>query len=390
MNKGWNWLKDKRDIVLLAGMLVAFVGGLYGIGSLFGIVSAKPRLVVLPESRVGGALALAPEPDSSFRLESASKQQNDFPMFDFRVAEQNAIFLNRFRASYSGVKLSMLYMDDNHVKDIATNTDFGMALSPDGTKVVYSRYDERNKPQLYAYDWKKGTHRKLKDDHAYWREFIGDDVYVAYDDDQYKKVDLTTGDQDSIITHDELSSRVSRLAGNTASKDVLTMPESVAVSKDRRFFYVTVQYGENKEGIYRMSLKDGEQDELLAKTEYIQEFSVLNNGSIVMLGEVNGTHGLYLYKPENKEFKLLHKGDIYGFGMDEDRSRIAYLDVLDNQEGQNELHVAYLKNGALSSDTVIYRNIQDFYKLLWSGDSLFVGGSSMDISEIYRFTFRVW
>lgn len=98
--------------------------------------------------------------------------------------------MNRFRASYSGVKLSMLYMDDNHVKDIATNTDFGMALSPDGTKVVYSRYDERNKPQLYAYDWKKGTHRKLKDDHAYWREFIGDDVYVAYDDDQYKRSTL--------------------------------------------------------------------------------------------------------------------------------------------------------------------------------------------------------
>lgn len=74
----------------------------------------------------------------------------------------------------------------------------------------------------------------------------------------------------------------------------------------------------------------------------------------MLMGRVDGTRGLFLYDSSN-----------------------------------NELHVTYLRNDTLQSDTIIYRNVQDFYQLTWLEDSLFVAGSTRDTSEIYRFTFKV-
>lgn len=63
---------------------------------------------------------------------------------------------------------------------------------------------------------------------------------------------------------------------------------------------------------------------------------------------------------------------------------------MDNQNQKSELHVAYLNDSKLSSDTVIYRNIDNFTNLKWNNDELFAVGSTMDKSELYRFSFRAW
>ena len=64
------------------------------------------------------------------------------------------------------------------------------------------------------------------------------------------------------------------------------------------------------------------------------------------------------------------------------------MNTLEDQK--NELHIAFLNDQSLSSDTVIYRNINHFIKLKWFEEELFLVTSSTSKSELYRFSFKAW
>ncbi|MFB5761364.1 hypothetical protein ACE5LO_13280 [Paenibacillus medicaginis] len=282
-------------------------------------------------------------------------------------------------------------MDDNAVQDIVTNTDYRVDFTYDRTKIIYTRYKQGSKnPETFTYDWKNGVSQKLGQNQAYKRIFLNENVYVGFDDTGYKEVDLSSGKERELFTYKEFPSRLSRFVANVSENGVVTNPDSMTISKDRNHIFMVFALGQNNEGIYRYSLQDDKNDELIVRAEEILQYSLLNNGDIMLNGRVNGTSGIFLYDSSNKEYKMLKKGDFLGFEWDESRSRLAYMQMLDEQRSKNELHVAYLRNDILQSDTIIYRNIQSFYKLTWLEDSLFVGGSTLDSSEIYRFTFKVW
>ncbi|WP_018752926.1 hypothetical protein [Paenibacillus sanguinis] len=383
------WLRGKRDVFILAGLLLFFVSGLYGIGGLFTGMNTKPRLTIIPESLV--SQHLTPPSDSAFLIESATKQSNRFAMYGFWVADSNTILLNSIYPAFQGVRLSLLHMDDNAVQDIVTNTDYGVDFTYDRTKIVYTRYkQDRKGAETFSYDWKNGVSQKLDQNQAYKRLFLNENVYVGYDDTGYMEVDLSSGKERRFYTHEELASRLSRFTASVSDNEVLALPDSMAISKDQKHLYMIVSFRANDEAIYRYSLKDDQDDELFIRAEEILQYALLNNGDFMLMGRVDGTSGIFLYDPGEKEYEVLLKGDFLGFEWDESRSRLAYIQMLDGQWSKNELHVAYLRNNRLQSDTIIYRNVQDFYKLAWWEDSLFVGGSTLDSSEIYRFTFKVW
>ena len=140
--------------------------------------------------------------------------------------------------------------------------------------------------------------------------------------------------------------------------------------------------------VYRFPVNGRNNPVACTPAEEIQQFRVLKNGDILVQGTVNKVPGLFIYQAASKRFDLLMKGNIWSFDLNEDESRIAYFTALENQK--NELHMAYLDGDKLLSDTVVYRNIDNFVNLKWNGDNLFVVSSSMEKSEIYRFTFRAW
>ncbi|WP_233426144.1 hypothetical protein [Paenibacillus massiliensis] len=376
-------------MLILAGLLLFFVSGLYGISGLFTALTTKARLTILPESLV--SQPLTPPSDSAFLLESATKQSNRFPMYGFWVADSNTILFNSIYSSYQGIKLSLLRMDDNAVQDLVTNTDYGVDFTYDRTKIIYTRYKQGSRsPETFSYDWKSGESETLGQDQAYKRVFLNENVYVGYDDTGYKEVDLSSGKERKLFTHEELAFRMSQFDASESDNGMMANPDSITISKDQASIFMVVYLGQGNEAIYRYALQDAKDDELFIRAEEILQYSLLNNGDIMLMGRVDGTRGLFLYDSSNKEYKLLKKGDFLGFEWDESRSRLAYLQILDEQRSNNELHVTYLRNGTLQSDTIIYRNIQDFYQLTWLEDSLFVAGSTRDTSEIYRFTFKVW
>lgn len=383
------WRKH-RDKLMLSGLLIAFVSGIFGIGSLFSMGNLKPRTVIMPSEQFNSRLA--PPPSSTIQVESATKIPNDFAIYDFEVVDRNTIILNQPEPSYSGLRLSLLHLDDNEVKNIATNTDYGVVISPDHKKLIYSQYRAgQAQKTTYEYMIQSGERRKLSNDNSYYRVFTGNESYIGQDDLLFKQVDLKQGTSQTIYTHDEL---MGMFAGTgqgreKGSSDTFIVMDVFEVSEDLKQFYMLVMLKENY-AIYRVSLEDAHEVKAYAAMEEIQQYKLLKNGDMLIQGTINKVQGLYRYRAEQKQYDLVLKGSIWSFELDADQSRIAYFLPMDNQNQKNELHIAYLNDSKLSSDTVIYRNIDSFIKLRWNDDELFAVGSTMDKSEMYRFSFRAW
>ncbi len=378
------WTKH-RDVLLLTILLAAFVGGIFGVGALFDMNGSKLRTVILPEAQFSSRLA--PPPNSTVQIEAAIKLPNDFAIYDFEVADQNTLILNRPENSYTGIKISMLKLDDNHVRDLATNTGYGVVLSPDRKKMIFSEYRSPQAQQTtYEYDMKSGQRRKLADDNSFYREYIGNDAYIGHDNLVFKMIDLNSDKKRLIYSDEEIIKLVAK-ENHIPNPDDVWILFNIEFSRDLQYFYTLVGWN-NTTMVYRFPVNGRNNPVACTPTEEIQQFRVLKNGDILVQGTVNKVPGLFIYQAASKRFDLLMKGNIWSFDLNEDESRIAYFKALENQK--NELHMAYLDGDKLLSDTVVYRNIDNFVNLKWNGDNLFVVSSSMEKSEIYRFTFRAW
>ncbi|OMF41141.1 hypothetical protein [Paenibacillus amylolyticus] len=381
------WRKN-RDRLMLSGLLIAFVSGIFGIGSLFSLGNLKPRTVILPSEQFNSRLA--PPPSSTIQIESATKIPNDFAIFDFEVLDRNTIIFNQPEFSYSGLKLSLLHLDDKEVKNIAANTDYGVTISPDHKKIIYSQYRAgQTQKTTYEYIIQSGERRKLPYDNSYYRVFVGNDSYIGQDDLLFKQVDLSQGTSHVIYTYEELMSMFTGPKQGKGSSDTFIVMDVLQVSEDHQQFYILVML-KDKYAIYRVSLEDEHEVKAYAAMEDIQQYKLLKNGDMLIQGTMNKVQGLYRYHAAEEQYDLLLQGSIWSFDLDADESRIAYFFPMDSQNQKNELHVAYLNDSKISSDTVIYRNIDNFISLKWNDDELFAVSSSVDKSEMYRFSFRAW
>ncbi|MGG4401706.1 hypothetical protein NSQ20_05535 [Paenibacillus sp. FSL K6-1122] len=381
------WRKN-RDRLMLSGLLIAFVSGIFGIGSLFSLGNLKPRTVILPSEQFNNRLA--PPPSSTIQIESATKIPNDFAIFDFEVLDRNTIIFNQPEFSYSGLKLSLLHLDDKEVKNIAANTDYGVTISPDHKKIIYSQYRAgQTQKTTYEYIIQSGERRKLPYDNSYYRVFVGNESYIGQDDLLFKQVDLSQGTSHVIYTNEELMSMFTGPKQGKGSSDTFIVMDVLQVSEDHQQFYILVML-KDKYAIYRVSLEDEHEVKAYAAMEDIQQYKLLKNGDMLIQGTMNKVQGLYRYHAAEEQYDLLLQGSIWSFDLDADESRIAYFFPMDSQNQKNELHVAYLNDSKISSDTVIYRNIDNFISLKWNDDELFAVSSSVDKSEMYRFSFRAW
>lgn len=379
------WRKN-RDRLMLSGLLIAFVGGIFGISNLFSIGNLKPRTVILPSEQFNSRLA--PPPSSTIQIESATKIPNDFAIYDFDVADRNTLVVNAYEHSYSGLQLSLLYLDDNQVKDIGNNTDYGVVLSPDRQKLIYSQYRAgQTQRTTLEYDIQSGERRKLGNDDSYYRQFAGNNTYIGQGDLTFVQTELNTGEKRVLYTHKELMTMVTGMDESKSPSDTFIIMDVFQVSQDMKQLYIMAMLKEQFV-IYRVSLEGDREVTTIMTMKDIQQFRLLKNGDMIIQGEVDNVQGLYLYSTEQDQLTLLVKGMFWNFDLDADESRIAYVLSLENQK--NEMHIAYLNDSKLSSDTVIYRNIDNFVKLKWMDDELFVVGSSMEKSELYRFSFRAW
>lgn len=82
---------------------------------------------------------------------------------------------------------------------------------------------------------------------------------------------------------------------------MMANPDSITISKDQASIFMVVYLGQCNEAIYRYALQDTKDDELFIRAEEIIQYSLLNNGDIMLMGRVDGTRGLFLYDSSNNE-----------------------------------------------------------------------------------------
>ncbi|WP_342554459.1 hypothetical protein [Paenibacillus sp. FSL R7-0652] len=379
------WHKH-RDKLMLSGLLIAFVGGIFGIGSLFSIGQLKPRTVILPGAQFDSRLA--PPASSTIQIESATKIPNDFVIYDFDIGDRNTIVVNSTERSYSGLRLLKLYLDDNQVEEISSNTDFGVVLSPDRTKLMYAQYRSGQAQRAaFMYDMKSGERTKLGKEQSYFREFLNNDTSISHDERGFIQTDLKTGQEQVLFSDETMMKKVGIDTHEDKSGKNYIVIDSFEISPNLKQAYVLVMHKDNY-AVYRVSIEKNPDVSLYLQLKDIQQYHLLKNGDMIFQGEVDQVQGLYRYQAEKKKLNLLVEGTFWNFDLSADESRIAYVNTLENQK--NELHIAFLNDQSLSSDTVIYRNINHFIKLKWFEEELFLASSSTSKSELYRFSFKAW
>lgn len=313
---------------------------------------------------------LAPPASSTIQIESATKIPNDFAIYDFDIKDRNSIVVNSPERSYSGLRLLLLHLNDNQVKDIAGNTDYGVVFNANRTKLMYSQYRSGQvQPTTFVYDMTSGERTKLGKENSFYRRFVGNNISISHDERGFIETDLKTGKEQLLFTDKAMLNKVGVETPEGKSGYTYIVIDAFEISQNLKQAYVLVMH-ENDYAVYRVSLEKNPEVSLYVRAKGIQQYRMLKNGDMVFLGEVDEVQGLYRYQAKENKLNLLAEGAFWNFDLSADESRIAYVNTTENQK--NELHIAFLNDQSLTSDTVLYRNIDNFIKLKWLEEELFL------------------
>ncbi|WP_133304956.1 hypothetical protein [Paenibacillus pinisoli] len=385
--------RSQRDLLLLGFILLIFVGGIYCIGDLYQQGKDGSQLTTISKEEVENQLQAMP--NNTFRIDSVVRLYLDYPVYAFDVADERTVILNRPSSAFSGIKLSRLQVEDNELADIADNVEFGVVLSPDRNQLLYTQYDKDSDNQHnYMYQLKD---KHIIETHHFPNEplvYAGKNQLIGFNGNNFTLFE-TNGSSSATLQqtygYDEMVSMIADISEQISPDEIFIMIDMTAVDPEgssQSGFYVLAQVGE-RSGIYRFHVSgDEKQVEEIIVSTYLQQFNFYGDTSMLLQGTIGDTTGLYSFNLEDRSYKLLKEGDIWNYAIDDGYSRIAYLTGKDNRN--NELHVAYLEDEVLVSDTVIYRNIDNLFMLSWYDKYLFATSYAINQTELYRFTLSGW
>ncbi|MEK5023480.1 hypothetical protein [Paenibacillus sp. FSL M7-1046] len=376
-------LGNYRHYMILGLLLLVFILGFYGLGSIYALSSIDSRTVVLKNSQFNTTLISSNA--EAFEIKAVTKLTNNYPIYDLEVRDHNNIIITVPDNSLSGLKIAVLHLDNNQMSDIAENVEYGITLTPDGKQLIYSKFEnggESLRTNVYSLELNKDL-KQLKNDNSYSNMFIDHERYLGFSGSDVILTNVSTGEVQQLITYDQLLELIGTAIGSSNLNGITIRWDIIQKSGQNKVCFLAEI--NSSYGIFEMDLKNTSKVKLVAKSEQINQFLVMNNGDFVLQGKINNTDGLFQYNRGTSQFKLLKEGIITNYALQSDESRIAYFMVNSNQIG--DLHAAYLDNGSLDSDTVIYQNIHSAQTMKWHEDDLFIIGSQLSKSEIYRFSF---
>ncbi|MEK4063344.1 MULTISPECIES: hypothetical protein [unclassified Paenibacillus] len=376
-------LGSYRHYMILGLLLLVFILGFYGLSNIYALSSIDSRTVVLKSSQFNTSLISSNT--EAFEIKAVTKLTNNYPIYDLQVRDHNNVILSVPDNSLSGLKIAVLHLDNNQMSDIAENVEYGITLTPDAKQLIYSRFEyggESLRTNVYSLELNKDL-KQLNNDNSYSNMFIDHERYLGLSGSDVILTNVSTGEVQQLITYDQLLELIGTAIGSSNLNGITIRWDIIQKSGQNKVCFLAEI--NSSYGIFEMDLKNTSKVKLVAKSEQINQFLVMNNGDFVLQGKINNTDGLFQYNRGTSQFKLLKEGIITNYALQSDESRIAYFMLNSNQTG--DLHTAYLENGSLDSDTVIYQNIHSAQTMKWHEDDLFIIGSQLSKSEIYRFSF---
>lgn len=132
-------LGNYRHYMILGLLLLVFILGFYGLGSIYALSSIDSRTVVLKNSQFNTTLISSNA--EAFEIKAVTKLTNNYPIYDLEVRDHNNIIITVPDNSLSGLKIAVLHLDNNQMSDIAENVEYGITLTPDGKQLIYSKFE---------------------------------------------------------------------------------------------------------------------------------------------------------------------------------------------------------------------------------------------------------
>ncbi|ASA20754.1 hypothetical protein [Paenibacillus donghaensis] len=381
MKRG-NLLGNYRQYIILGLLLLVFILGFYGLGSIYALSSIGSRTVVLKNSQFSTSLTSINT--EAFEIKAVTKLTNDYPLYDLQVRDHNNVIINVPDHSFSGLKIAELHLDNNQLSDIAENVGNDITLTPDAKQLIYTKSDYSGENlRTYVYSLQLNKELKQLKDYSYLRVFIDHERYLGFSGSAFALTNVTTGKVQQLFTYDRLLQLIAAGSGSDNQNGITIRLDLIRKAEQNKVYFLADL--NSSSAIFEMDLKNTNKVKLVAQGQQINQFMVMKNGNLLLQGKVENTDGLFLYNQAAGQFKLLQEGMITNYALQSDESRIAYFMVNNNQMW--DLHTVYLDNGSLDSDTVIYRNIHSVQTMKWHQDDLFIISSQLSKSEIYRFTF---
>lgn len=379
------FLKKYSSHIIFVSILGIFILGFFILISIYAFNTMKPRTVVLENNLFSSNSSTDTKTD--LQIKNVIKLDTPYPVWNPRIVDNNSLVFRTAEQSSKryNYKICALNINTNMMSEIDNKNSYELLVSPDGKKVLYFDSSlEKGIFKTYLYDMQTKEIRKTFDGSGSLMLPDGN-RYIGMSSDSLFIQDINTGERENLLTITEFFQKAGLLWTTQPSPMVSQKLWSFESSPDGHKIYFIGPYIEGT-AVYMLDLENKNSLEVLLKGR-ITGLAALNNGNLLLHGNINSEDGIFIYNMQNKGYKNLLRGTISYSDITSD-GNIAYIS--NNNKGIAELHVAHLNDTTIESDKIVYSDIKNVSFLEWSrnGKMLFCVSGRMNESNIFRFTFQ--
>lgn len=380
-----------RNLLLPFGMLAFFLLGFYALERFypFGLINGES--VTVPKSLSGEGNG-----PNGFQIVQVIKRNVAHPVFNLLPVDRDRFVFTDNQTNLGAVykrlaengefsipksimteraRIGVMNVNDDRAAFLGTNMIPGSAtLSPDRSQLLYAGFiGDSSRRESFLVDLTSTETVQRFDDAGFTNLFIGPDTIMSLMPDS--------------LTIRHLEDTDSRLSLSTGSRNEWWYnPKTTGVPE--QFCLVAQNANQSEISCYDFLQPGVKGTGKILEGVDIDDYIPLNERFLLYRGSRNGTRGIYALDRTSSQHTLLREGVTSSFDVAPGNNKIAY--ALQNGSGTWELHTAWLRNGALEGDRLIYGGLRNLDSVKWSpeGDSIFCVSLTMEGSAWYRFTLR--
>ncbi|MFD1176389.1 hypothetical protein ACFQ3W_08760 [Paenibacillus puldeungensis] len=279
--------------------------------------------------------------------------------------------------SIERARIGVMNVNDDHTTFLNTNIiPESVALSPDRSLLLYSAFGhESSKLETLVLKLASGETLQRFDTESFANLFIDQDTIMGFTADTFTIQDISNANPVVSMSSLKVDGKWWRSLKSAGTPNQ---------------FYLMTQSTDGSEEIYRYNLRrqNKTRTSKIMEGDNINDFIPLNERMLLYLSSRNETEGIYAFDWTNHQHVLLRKGVMSSFDVAPSNNKVAY--ALQNGSGVWELHAAWLRDGKLEGDRLIYGGLRNLDSVKWSpdGDAIFCVSINMEGSILYRFILK--
>jgi hypothetical protein len=379
-----------KNSLLPFGMLAFFLLGFYALERFnpFGMIDGKTVMLSnIPSSGDNGA--------DGFQVEQVIKRNVAYPVYNLLPIDRDRFVFtdkqNQFSLMYKRLaennesaipewswtehaRIGVMNINGDHTDFLDSNMVPGSAaISPDRSLMVYSGFGSGpGKEETLLRSLASGETLRRFDEASFTNLFVDHDTIMGL-----LPTRLTGWDLADPSTTSSLGPR-----------DKWWWHSLKTTGVPEQFCFIAQKAGVSQ--INRINLRQpgGTETGIIMEGDDIDDYIPLNGRKLLYRGSRNGTRGIYVFDGAGNQHVLLREGAIPSFDVASGGNKLAY--ALQNSSGAWELHAAWLREGKLDGDRLIYGGLRNLDSVKWGpdGDSLFCVSMTMEGSALYRFILK--